>query len=305
MDTGVIAVVALVAAAGGAVLGALVRSFWASQAIKAATSEARRIEAEARARQKELILEAKDEKLRMQREAEEEARARRGELSGLESRLLQRDEQLDQRSACSSSVTALLDRSASRQDPREGPGPPRAVAASNEFGYGRRRRAGDPDRGRSRGREHDAVKLARAIERSAREEGRTRPANRDHAMQRVAADHTAEPPVRVHLPSDEMKGGSSVAKSQHPALEQATDRLITTTRRDRDPVWLRPVRARSLASRSPSSSPMAGSTRAASRRSSPRPAPRSTSSSARPASRRPTTPGSRDCTRSWSSSSAA
>ena len=71
MDTLLIAAVALVAAAGGAVLGALLRSIWASQTIKAATSEARRIEAEARTRQKELILEAKDEKLRLQREAEE------------------------------------------------------------------------------------------------------------------------------------------------------------------------------------------------------------------------------------------
>jgi len=51
--------------------------------MKAATSEARRIEAEARARQKELILEAKDDKLRMGREAEEEARARRAELASL------------------------------------------------------------------------------------------------------------------------------------------------------------------------------------------------------------------------------
>ena len=61
MDTMVVVAVALLAAAGGAVLGVLVRSLWASQTMKAAQSEARRIEAEARARQKELILEAKDE----------------------------------------------------------------------------------------------------------------------------------------------------------------------------------------------------------------------------------------------------
>ena len=89
--------VAIVAAVGGVVVGILLRSLWASQTMKAATAEARRIEAEARARQKDIILEAKDEKLRMQREAEEEARARRTELGGLETRLLQRDEQLDQR----------------------------------------------------------------------------------------------------------------------------------------------------------------------------------------------------------------
>src|SRR6478609_8579272 len=97
MDTMVVVAVALLALAGGAVLGVLVRSIWASQTMKTAQAEARRIEAEARARQKELILEAKDEKLRMQAEAEDEARAKRNELSGLERRLLQRDEQLDQR----------------------------------------------------------------------------------------------------------------------------------------------------------------------------------------------------------------
>ena len=91
MDPLLILTVAVVAAVGGAIVGMLLRSLWASQTMKAATAEARRIEAEARARQKELILEAKDEKLRMQREAEEEARARRAELASLESRLLARD----------------------------------------------------------------------------------------------------------------------------------------------------------------------------------------------------------------------
>ena len=66
-------------AVAGVVVGVLLRSLWAAQTMRAATAEARRIEAEARTRQKELILEAKDEKLRMQREAEEEARARRAE----------------------------------------------------------------------------------------------------------------------------------------------------------------------------------------------------------------------------------
>ena len=51
----------------------------------------------ARSQQKDLILEAKEEKIRLQREAEDEARAKRTELGNLERRLLQRDEQLDQR----------------------------------------------------------------------------------------------------------------------------------------------------------------------------------------------------------------
>ena len=56
--------------------------------------------------------------------------------------------------------------------------------------------------------ERDAVKLARSIERRAREEATDKA--RDiilTAMQRVAADHTAEHTVTVvHLPNDEMKG---------------------------------------------------------------------------------------------------
>ena len=45
METPVVLAVALVAAVGGAVLGVVARSMWASQTIKAAQAEARRIEA--------------------------------------------------------------------------------------------------------------------------------------------------------------------------------------------------------------------------------------------------------------------
>ena len=51
MDTTTLVAVALAAAVGGAILGAVARSMWASQGMKAAKAEARRIEAEARARQ--------------------------------------------------------------------------------------------------------------------------------------------------------------------------------------------------------------------------------------------------------------
>ena len=97
----------IVALLVGAALGFVVRTMLASQAIKGAQEKSARIVAEARAQQKDLILEAKEEKIRLLREAENEARAKRTELGALERRLLQRDEQLDQRSD-------LLDRKSTR-----------------------------------------------------------------------------------------------------------------------------------------------------------------------------------------------
>jgi ribonuclease Y len=238
MDNLTILAVALVAAAGGAVLGVLLRSMWASQAMKAAAAEARRIEAEARARQKELILEAKDEKLRLQQEAEEEARAKRAELSGLETRLLQRDEQLDQRSDMLEQRAAkILDREREVDRAREDLAratQERVAALERVSGLSAEDAKGLLLEAVREEAEHDAVKLARAIERKARDEADDKA--RDivvTAMQRVAADHTAEHTVSVvHLPSDEMKGRIIGREGRNiRALEQATgvDLIIDDT----------------------------------------------------------------------------
>jgi len=206
--------------------------------MKAAQAEARRIEAEARTRQKELILEAKDEKLRMQREAEEEARARRTELASQERRLVQRDEQLDQRTEMlEQRDRKLLERERDLDKAKEDLARATAdqvAALERVSGLSAEDAKGILLEAVRAEAEHDAVKLARAIERSARDEAQEKA--RDivvTAMQRVAADHTAEHTVSVvHLPSDEMKGRIIGREGRNiRALEQATgvDLIIDDT----------------------------------------------------------------------------
>ena len=238
MELPVLIAVAAIAVIAGAVLGMIARGYWASQSMKAAHAEARRIEAEARARQKELILEAKDEKLRLGREAEDEARTRRNELTALERRLLQRDEQLDQRTdMLEQRDRKLLEREREIDRARE------EVAKAHQEQVEALERVSNVSAEDAKAllleavrdeAEHDAVKLARAIERKAREEADERA--RDivvTAIQRVAADHTAEHTVTVvHLPNDEMKGRIIGREGRNiRALEQATgvDLIIDDT----------------------------------------------------------------------------
>jgi ribonucrease Y len=238
MDTPVVAAIALVALAAGVLLGVLVRRLWASQAVDAAHAEARQIEADARARQKDLILEAKEDKIRLLREAEDEARSRRTELASLERRLLQRDEQLDQRTdMLEQRDRKLLERERELDRVREelARGQQQQVVALERLSgmSADDAKAALLEAVRDEA-EHDAVKLARAVERKAREEANEKA--RDvivTAMQRIAADHTAEHTVSVvHLPNDEMKGRIIGREGRNiRALEQATgiDLIIDDT----------------------------------------------------------------------------
>jgi ribonucrease Y len=232
------AAVALVALVVGLIVGFVARGVLASQTIKAAQDKAASIVSDARTQQKDLILEAKEEKIRLGREAEDEARARRTELTALESRLHQRDEQLDLRSdMLEQRDRKLLDRERELETSREELGrltAERTAALEKVSGLPAADAKALLLEAVREEAEHDAVKLARSIERRAREEA-TEKAREVivTAMQRVAADHTAEHAVSViHLPNDEMKGRIIGREGRNiRALEQATgiDLIIDET----------------------------------------------------------------------------
>src|SRR5215212_8504734 len=237
-DPVVLAVVAVIAIAVGFGIGFVARSVLASQTIRSAQDKAARIVAEARTQQKELILQAKDEQVRLAREAEDDARSRRSELSALEKRLLQRDEQLDQRTdMLEERDRKLIGRERELDQAKE------ELARARAEQIAALERVAQMSQEQAKGvlleeirqdAEHDAVRLARAIERKAREEAEEKA--RDvvvTAIQRVMVDHTAEMTVTaVHLPSDEMKGRIIGREGRNiRALEQATgiDLIIDDT----------------------------------------------------------------------------
>ncbi|HLZ47649.1 MAG TPA: Rnase Y domain-containing protein, partial [Candidatus Limnocylindria bacterium] len=77
----------------------LVRRQFALNSETNARANADRLLAEARTKQKDIILEAKDEALKVAKAAENENRERRAELQRYESRLDKKDEQLDAQTA--------------------------------------------------------------------------------------------------------------------------------------------------------------------------------------------------------------
>jgi ribonuclease Y len=81
----------------GFALGYVLRQYLGTSKVKAAQAEADRIVSEATSKQREMLLEAKDEALNMMREGEEELKERRRRVRDQEERLQQRQEALERR----------------------------------------------------------------------------------------------------------------------------------------------------------------------------------------------------------------
>ena len=211
-DILVVGLVALVAAIVGFGIALLLRRSFALASETTARANADRLLAEARARQNQIILEAKDEALKVAKNAELENRERRAELQRYESRLDKKDEQLDQK------ITQVDERDRRLgQKEQELEGERGKIAQLQDEQRTELARVASLTMEEARGLLLDRVeeemrditgRKVRELEIEARERADDRA--RDiitMALQRYAAEHTAEHSVTVvALPSDDMKG---------------------------------------------------------------------------------------------------
>ena len=211
-DMLVVGLVALVAAIVGFGIALLLRRSFALASETTARANADRLLAEARARQNQIILEAKDEALKVAKTAELENRERRAELQRYEGRLDKKDEQLDQKIA---QVDERDRRLTSKEQELEGERG--KIAQLQDEQRTELARVASLTMEEARGLLLDRVeeemrditgRKVRELEIEARERADERA--RDiitMALQRYAAEHTAEHSVTVvALPSDDMKG---------------------------------------------------------------------------------------------------
>ncbi|HEX2195031.1 MAG TPA: ribonuclease Y [Candidatus Limnocylindria bacterium] len=238
LETSVAILAALGALVIGVAIGYLARRFLAASAVKHAENYAERIVAEARAKQKEIVLEGKDQALQAQRAAEEEAREKRADLQRQERLLLDRSESMDRK------VEALERREQAFEDrQREVEQERGRLAELQQRQLVELERVSGLSVAEARHSliqqivdeaQAEAQNRVREIERRAQDEGDER-ARRilTTVMQRIAADHTSEATVTVvNLPTEEMKGRIIGREGRNiRALEQATgvDLIIDDT----------------------------------------------------------------------------
>jgi ribonuclease Y len=211
-DPLVVGLTALVGGLVGFAVALLLRRSLALGSETAARANGERLVAEARAKQKEILLEAKDEAIKLAKTAETENRERRAELQRYETRLDKKDEQLDQKLASvDQRERRLVEKELDLEADRE-----KVVQLQSEQRTELARVAGlsmDEARGLLLKRVEDEMRditnrKVHDLEAEARETADARAREIiTMALQRYAAEHTAEHTVTVvALPSDDMKG---------------------------------------------------------------------------------------------------
>lgn len=216
IDTIIVVVIAVIAAAVGLFFGYIVRKSIGEKTIGNAEQKAKNLilDAEKRAEsvRKEQVLEAKEEAHRIKKETDEEIKQRRLEISKSEHRLIQKEEMLDRKieniekkeEEITKKERGLIAKEADLQS---------AVDRQNDelekiSGYTREEAKQILLSNIEREVRGEAAVLVKEIEAEARENGERKAKEIiTGAIQRCAADHVAEITVSVvPLPSDDMKG---------------------------------------------------------------------------------------------------
>ena len=215
METATV-IIGIVAVVIGVALGFALNRFLIKDRIARSAENAERVvkeaEKQAETLKREAVIEAKDQIFKMKAEAETEAKERRKEVTALENRLVQREESIDRRAES-------LDKRDHQLSSMQGQITKREEELAQLIEQEQRRleslagMTADQAQAELMNRieedvKRDAAAFIRETETRAREEADKKARNIvGIAIQRVAADHTAESTVSVvHIPSDDMKG---------------------------------------------------------------------------------------------------